>query len=428
MDSSLVQEAMRHLASFRLSSIGEPPAERDPAKFAKGLRYLKNVAGAIVTGVNVSDSSGSGPNRYGSLRVWEKAKATGWCRLATKFPDPETEIGSPDISTYEVEEMHGTSREVKVKTFTGLIGTKVLDMFPSASLHDIGEPAAKRLLGIGVPILTALVERSPWHRTSQALSGSVEDPQTAGHSFEVAVAGLLIEGRQSGSAIVKGRLTGNLYSTEYGTEYEVEVSYPHRDSGKKFRLLPKDFQGTVVNEHFVDTESCTLRIGRGGHMTSEFPGDPGRKGRAYHSMEEWLQDNKGLGTIDEASIDLLRSGSPFVPSPVSGITMQEDARARGADLQQEYPPADSRGNLVRPSGQLTGMYFWVGHARIVEIICADNGQWEGRKIAMSMDSFTGRVTHSSGRGWVDYSNGRVGAPQGDLLSIGEDNTQEELNF
>ena len=428
MGSNILQEALRHCASIRLSSVGEPNAAYDAAKFAKGLRYLKHVSGAIVTGVNVSDSSGSGPNRYGQLRVWDNAKATGWCRLLTKFPDPETPLGSPDISTYEVEESPGSAREVKVKTFTGMLGERAVDMFPSASLPSVNGQAAKRLAGLGVPSLTALVERSPWYKTNKALSEADPVAEAAGGSHDVSASGLLIEGRQSGSALVKGKMTGNVYRTEYGNEYEVTVSYPTRDSGKKFRLLPKDFQGTIANEHFVDTESCTLRISNGGHMVSEFPGDPGRPSRAYHSLEEWLSDNKGLGTSDDASIDTLRSGGGFVKSPVRGVTMLRDDRARGATLQQEYTPEDSRGNLVRPSGTLTGGYFWVGQSRVVELTCSDHGKWEGEKLAVSMADFTGRVTHRSGRGWVDYSDGKVGAPQGDLASIGEDNTQEELSF
>lgn len=412
--------ALGRSAAYRLLVASSLHNQHDDAKYSKGLRFFENTANAEVFGVNVSDSSGSGPNRYGQLRVWEGAKTTGWCRPATRSFDPSAGIGSQDISTYEVEESSGETREIKVRTFTGVIGSRTVDSFPASSLPSITGPSANRLLSMGVPVLDRLVERSPWYRASKSLEGGRGAPEHAVESFNVAVSGLVVSGSQSGSSQVKGTLTGKVYRTEYGVEYEVSVLLPERDSGKIFRMLPKDFQGTVLNEHFVETESCLLRIGRGGHMVSEFPNDKGRKGRAYHSLEEWLEDNKGTGTVDEEPLDALRDGSSsYVPAPVRGITLLSDERAKGAELTQ-------RGN--GPSGVLTGGYFWLGKHRIVEMVCSDNGSLKGKLLALDMSDFTGRVTHRSGRGWVDYSNGVVGQAQGDLASVAEDTTQEELNF
>lgn len=423
MADSTVHQVLGRSAAYRLLIASSLHNQHDDAKYAKGLRFFENTANAMVFGVNVSDSSVSGPNRYGQLRVWEGAKTTGWCRPAVRSFDPDSGIGSQDISTYEVEESSGETREIKVRTFTGVIGNRTVDSFPSSSLPSISGPSANRLLSMGVQVLDRLVERSPWYQASKSLEGGRGAPEHSVGSFNVAVSGLVVEGRQSGSSPVKGTLTGKVYRTEYGVEYEVSVLLPEKDSGKIFRMLPKDFQGTVLNEHFVETESCLLRIGRGGHMVSEFPGDRSRKGRAYYSMEEWLEDNKGTGTVDEESLDALRDGSSsFVLAPVRGITLLRDERARGAEIRQRDTGKDS------PSGVLTGGYFWLGKHRVVEMVCSDDGSLKGKLLALDMSDFTGRVTHRSGRGWVEYSNGVVGPAQGDLASVAEDTTQEELNF
>lgn len=386
-------------------------ATKDPAK--AGLLYSSAIKDAVFFGVNASDSDDLSKsekylrkrignqqvaNRYGSIRLWENAVATGWYRprnpvSKTEIPPEDTGVPLFDngIATYKVEDHTvGGEREIRIDTFLGIVlknGTPHI-LKPKVVHQDIGH------YPIVIAWLKSLNSSSLTKFLEQSYATAEEFDQYAWSLEDQAVAGT-----QFGQPL-EGVLTGRFGEDRSGTEhYEVKVG------DALTSLSVKSFRGTIG-----DPNGESLLVEKGGYLTAK---RPGAKPWAPHSVQAWANHTPMDIHVGHPKGHLL---SEFRRT---SMVQHIDPDYKGVVVTSEDPAVNGRG--------LSGEFYKFQH-RVFLGLKVPAGETPGDEDWMDLSDFTGSLFSNTMGYGARYENGKVVELLGHHPHLGYNKPEPELAF